>query len=192
MASPERFQMAVLGIAVLAVIVTLGTVGYIMYHKSSSMKWPPVTGHCPDYWADVNGDGTKCVNTHKMGTCALPGGATYTAYSATTMSGGSPAKSSTESGCKETCSGDKLCRAFTFDAGTNMCSLKSTLGSKSASAQSTETLYVRDTAGPEADASMNFSASPYTGGNGTCEKYTWAKNCGITWDGITTANETPC
>lgn len=39
---------------------------------------------------------------------------------------------------------------------------------------------------------MNFNNSPFTGSNGTCSKYTWAKKCGISWDGITYGVSNPC
>jgi hypothetical protein len=39
---------------------------------------------------------------------------------------------------------------------------------------------------------MDFSQSPFTGDNGTCAKYNWAKNCQVTWDGITTGISNPC
>jgi hypothetical protein len=39
---------------------------------------------------------------------------------------------------------------------------------------------------------MNFNTTPYTGDNGTCNKYTWAKKCDVTWDGITYGVENPC
>jgi len=39
---------------------------------------------------------------------------------------------------------------------------------------------------------MNFNVSPYTGTNGLCSKYTWAKKCGISWDGITYGVANPC
>jgi hypothetical protein len=32
---------------------------------------------------------------------------------------------------------------------------------------------------------MDFSGDDYTGSSGNCNKRTWAKNCGLTWDGIT-------
>jgi len=40
--------------------------------------------------------------------------------------------------------------------------------------------------------SIDFSVSPYTGTNGICQKYTWANNCGATWDGITGTDINPC
>lgn len=39
---------------------------------------------------------------------------------------------------------------------------------------------------------MNFNTPPYTGTNGMCAKYTWAKNCGLAWDGITYGVNNPC
>lgn len=39
---------------------------------------------------------------------------------------------------------------------------------------------------------MDFNASQYTGSDELCAKYTWAKNCGIAWDGITYGVENPC
>lgn len=39
---------------------------------------------------------------------------------------------------------------------------------------------------------MNFNQSPFTGDNGDCSKYQWAKNCQITWDGITSGVANPC
>jgi hypothetical protein len=39
---------------------------------------------------------------------------------------------------------------------------------------------------------MNFNGPAYTGANGACAKYTWAKNCGVSWDGITYGVNNPC
>jgi hypothetical protein len=39
---------------------------------------------------------------------------------------------------------------------------------------------------------MNFNSSTYTGTNGLCAKYTWANNCGLSWDGITYGVNNPC
>jgi len=39
---------------------------------------------------------------------------------------------------------------------------------------------------------MNFNSSAFTGSNGDCAKYTWAKKCGVTWDGITYGVNNPC
>ena len=38
----------------------------------------------------------------------------------------------------------------------------------------------------------DFTTSVFTGTNPTCAKYTWAKTCGVTWDGITSGISQPC
>lgn len=48
---------------------------------------------------------------------------------------------------------------------------------------------------PTADeqGTKNFNTYPYNAENGTCAKYTWAKGCGVSWDGITYGFSTyPC
>jgi len=39
---------------------------------------------------------------------------------------------------------------------------------------------------------MDFSNNQFTGSNGMCAKYTWAKKCGVSWDGITYGVNNPC
>jgi hypothetical protein len=39
---------------------------------------------------------------------------------------------------------------------------------------------------------MNFNTSLFSGSKGMCNKYTWAKNCNLTWDGITYGANNPC
>ena len=39
---------------------------------------------------------------------------------------------------------------------------------------------------------MNFNSPEFAGSNEMCAKYTWAKNCGISWDGITYGVSNPC
>jgi hypothetical protein len=39
---------------------------------------------------------------------------------------------------------------------------------------------------------MDFNSSAFTGSNSMCAKYTWAKKCGVTWDGITYGVNNPC
>lgn len=47
--------------------------------------------------------------------------------------------------------------------------------------------------GPLGHSNMNFTAAPFVGSNGTCAKYKWANQCGLTWDGITYGNSgDPC
>ena len=44
----------------------------------------------------------------------------------------------------------------------------------------------------EKHVTMNFNTPAFTGSNEMCAKYTWAKNCGVTWDGITYGVNNPC
>jgi hypothetical protein len=39
---------------------------------------------------------------------------------------------------------------------------------------------------------MNFNNPIFTGSNEMCAKYKWAKNCGVSWDGITYGVQNPC
>jgi len=39
---------------------------------------------------------------------------------------------------------------------------------------------------------MNFNQAQYTGANGLCQKYQWANNCNVSWDGITYGINNPC
>jgi hypothetical protein len=39
---------------------------------------------------------------------------------------------------------------------------------------------------------MNFNLPAFTGSNGLCAKYSWAKKCRVSWDGITYGVENPC
>jgi len=39
---------------------------------------------------------------------------------------------------------------------------------------------------------MDFHTPTFMGSQGTCAKYTWAKRCGLSWDGITYGVTNPC
>lgn len=39
---------------------------------------------------------------------------------------------------------------------------------------------------------MSFNEKPFNGLNGRCAKYKWAKNCDVSWDGITYGVQNPC
>ena len=39
---------------------------------------------------------------------------------------------------------------------------------------------------------FDFSSNLYSGSLGNCSKYTWAKNCGVNWTGITSQISNPC
>jgi hypothetical protein len=39
---------------------------------------------------------------------------------------------------------------------------------------------------------MNFNDDPYNGSDSSCQKYTWATVCNVSWDGITYGVQNPC
>ena len=39
---------------------------------------------------------------------------------------------------------------------------------------------------------MNFNIPAFTGTDELCSKYTWAKKCNVSWDGITYGINNPC
>ena len=43
----------------------------------------------------------------------------------------------------------------------------------------------------ECEKPKDFSGSLWTGSQGTCNKYRWAKSCDLTWDGVTNKTD-PC
>lgn len=43
-----------------------------------------------------------------------------------------------------------------------------------------------------ADKTMDFTTNAYAGTLGPCKKHTWAKKCGLAWDGITYGAPNPC
>ena len=38
-------------------------------NSTNSIDWPPVVGNCPDYWVDLSGNGSKCLNSQGLGSC---------------------------------------------------------------------------------------------------------------------------
>jgi hypothetical protein len=46
--------------------------------------------------------------------------------------------------------------------------------------------------GTDEHQTVNFNLPTYTGTNGKCAKYNWAKGFNISWDGITYGVKNPC
>ena len=44
----------------------------------------------------------------------------------------------------------------------------------------------------EKHLTMDFNDPTFSGTQGTCNKYNWANNCGVSWDGITYGVSNPC
>ena len=69
-----NFQKIVLIIAICLLIVALVIISYMMRKNALSVKWPPTTAECPDYWIlDGSGSNATCVNVKDLGTCKSVG-----------------------------------------------------------------------------------------------------------------------
>ena len=66
------FQKIILVIAALGLVIILIFIGMTLAKSKKTMVWPPVTGACPDYWVDLEGDGESCLNSKSLGKCNLP------------------------------------------------------------------------------------------------------------------------
>ena len=67
-----NFQKIVLTVAIGILIVMLVVIGMALSKASYEQDWPPVVGDCPDYWVDMSGNGSACLNTHSLGRCNVP------------------------------------------------------------------------------------------------------------------------
>ena len=61
----QKISMLVAGI-LLFVLFVLIAISY--NHSNSTAIWPPIINNCPDYFLDVNGDGSSCLNQFSLGT----------------------------------------------------------------------------------------------------------------------------
>jgi preprotein translocase subunit SecG len=57
-------QKMVLILAVIAFVISVGTVAILLWKSKSSQKWPPEIAKCPDRMAYV---GTNCVDEYQLG-----------------------------------------------------------------------------------------------------------------------------
>ena len=65
----DTFEIVVLSIAIILLILVLGTFVYFMTKVDKTSKWPPVVSECPDFWTLKMGnveDGSSniCVDTN--------------------------------------------------------------------------------------------------------------------------------
>jgi len=58
-----NFQKWIIVIFTIILVIILIYLGMNINKPNTSKPWPPLTANCPDYWADVNGDGSNCVGT---------------------------------------------------------------------------------------------------------------------------------
>ena len=57
-------QKMVLLLAMIAFIISVGTVAILLWKSKNSQKWPPEIGKCPDR---MTFDGSKCVDKYSLG-----------------------------------------------------------------------------------------------------------------------------
>jgi preprotein translocase subunit SecG len=68
-------QKMVLILAVIAFVISVGTVAILLWKSKSSQKWPPEIAKCPDRM-ELNAAGTSCVDTYGLGVAAFTPAAT--------------------------------------------------------------------------------------------------------------------
>jgi hypothetical protein len=68
-------QKMVLILAVIAFVISVGTVAILLWKSKSAQKWPPEIAKCPDRMA-LNDAGTSCVDTYGLGLAAFAPDAT--------------------------------------------------------------------------------------------------------------------
>jgi len=83
-------QKTILGIAVFILMICLIAEGVIMSSAiGGKQTWPPSVSNCPDYWIDVCGNGTVCLQKNSGNTLNFGGPTTSCAkYQASTASTG--------------------------------------------------------------------------------------------------------
>lgn len=68
MANFQKMTLIVAGILLLVCIVVIVL---IFLFPNTEQVWPPMVPNCPDYFKDINGDGSKCQNDLLLGTCGI-------------------------------------------------------------------------------------------------------------------------
>ncbi len=62
-----NFQKICLLIAGILLIILFIIIIISFKNSSTQVIWPPITDNCPDYFTDINGDGSNCANTFDLG-----------------------------------------------------------------------------------------------------------------------------
>jgi hypothetical protein len=65
MASFQKMTLIIAGVLLLICIVILIL---IFVFPNTKQVWPPMIANCPDYFIDLNGDGSECVNNIPINT----------------------------------------------------------------------------------------------------------------------------
>ena len=62
-----NFQKICITIASILLVILLCIIAVSFNASYSNAVWPPIIANCPDYWDDVNGDGSACMNVKGLG-----------------------------------------------------------------------------------------------------------------------------
>lgn len=62
-----NFQKICIIIACVLLVILFSIIAVSFNSSYSKAIWPPIIANCPDYWNDLNGDGTACVNVKGLG-----------------------------------------------------------------------------------------------------------------------------
>ena len=63
-----NFQKMTLMIACIILLICIVIIILIFLFPNTKQVWPPLVANCPDYFTDVKGDGSECVNNLSLGT----------------------------------------------------------------------------------------------------------------------------
>ena len=194
-----NFQKSILIIAILIFILMLIVIGIVISKSNKKQTWPPIIGECPDYWIDLSGNGSACLNVKSLGKCNKPG-PLFSEYLGKDSPGNGLTNYSDVSleQCKGYCLANNSCYGLTYgsvlgdSSELNQCFLKGKgVTTASKTTNNNMDLFIKSTNKASMNL-MNFNQAPYIGNKGTCNKYKWAQGCNITWDGITSGVPNPC
>jgi uncharacterized integral membrane protein len=62
-----NFQKICLLVAGILLVILFVVIIISFKNSNSQVIWPPITDNCPDYFTDINGDGSNCANTFDLG-----------------------------------------------------------------------------------------------------------------------------
>jgi hypothetical protein len=64
------FQKITLMIAGILLLICIIIIILIFLFPNTKQVWPPLLANCPDYFVDLKGDGSNCVNKLSLGNCS--------------------------------------------------------------------------------------------------------------------------
>ena len=79
MANFQKITLIIAGILFIIMIIILS---FVLFNANNDQQWPPIISSCPDYWLDLSGNGSQCVNRKgpKISSCQTAPDFTTGAY----------------------------------------------------------------------------------------------------------------